>query len=131
MRQKMQKMVKRPQQGPRTNTPTKKPPSFSENAGVAALDGKQQARTPDKKVGKPGAPKKSVEEVADQNWSELAKADKHSLFFSEVSEVKRRLLIRWGNTARQQATSAKDPEATRVGVVYEALPNHGGVHQNA
>lgn len=118
LRHKMPKMVKRPQQGPRASTPTKKParegPSFSENAGVAALDGKQEARTPDKKVGKPGAPKKSVEEVADQHWSEFARADKHSLFFSEVSEVKRRLLIRWGNTARQQATSVKDPERRRV-----------------
>ena len=95
------------------------------------LDGKQEARTPDKKVGQPGAPKKSVDEVADQHWSEFARADKHSLFFSEVSEVKRRLLIRWGQHSANTGTLGQGSrEATLVGVVSEALPNHGGVHQN-
>ena len=57
-----------------------------------------------------GAPKKSAEDVMQQNWEEFARATKHSLFFSDVSEVKRRLLIRWGNSARAQAASAKTPE---------------------
>ena len=60
-----------------------------------------------------GAPKKTAEEVMQQNWEEFARATKHSLFFSVVSdlaEVKRRLLVRWGNSARAQAASAKTPE---------------------
>ena len=107
--EKSDKVAKRPQHGPRAKTTAKK---SAGDAEAAALDGQQEARTPDSKAGR-GAPKKSVDEVAAQHWNEFAKADKHSLFFSDVAEVKRRLLVRWGNSARAQATSARDPEKRR------------------
>lgn len=61
-----------------------------------------------------GAPKKSVEAMEQELWQEFSIADKYSTFFSEVSEVKRRLLVRWGNMARLQAASAKDPARRKM-----------------
>ena len=88
-----------------TETSGTKEPSGPEDA----LDEQEALRRNTK-----GAPKKAGDEVAQQHWTEFAKADGESLFFGAAAEVKRRFLIRWGNSCRADAAKAKTLERRQL-----------------
>jgi hypothetical protein len=55
-----------------------------------------------------GAPSKDCLAMEAKLWKEFDTADEHSVFFCKASEVQKRLLVRWSNTARTRAASAND-----------------------
>jgi hypothetical protein len=55
-----------------------------------------------------GAPKKDVLAMEANFWNEIVDADEHSVYFCKVSDVQRRLVVRWANTARTKAASCGD-----------------------
>jgi hypothetical protein len=56
-----------------------------------------------------GAPNKDGLAVEAKLWKEFDTADETSVFFCKSSEVQKRLLVRWSNTARTKAAAAHDP----------------------
>ena len=68
----------------------------------------------DKRRGARGAPKKDGLLMAQNLWTSFEKAEEGSLFFTDpkVSDVQKRLVIRWANDIRSKLEACKDAEKT-------------------
>jgi hypothetical protein len=62
---------------------------------------------------KRGAPRKNALEMEAKFWADMASADEHSVYFCKMSDVQRRLVVRWANTARTKVASSCDAETKR------------------
>ena len=63
-----------------------------------------------------------------KNWKEFAGADEHSFFFCKVSDVQRRLLVRWAGVAKNKGESCTESAKKSV---FEKAGKRLGIMENA